>query len=150
MAKLIDILIEGHTNKADYIGAMAFFGPVGHRTGGDLVGTELGMRCDFKSGSICHLRGHELRHLIMPYEGKRICFVSTNHEDIRKLITRPAKLADEEKTEAPEKYKDKACCRLSTPSASRSKAGKRSELEPKPCLLKGWDPMLQAGSRHKA
>lgn len=37
----------------------------------------------FPSGSHCHLRGHELHHYVMPYQGNRNCFVFTNHESVR-------------------------------------------------------------------
>ncbi|MCJ1230134.1 hypothetical protein MMC12_006805 [Toensbergia leucococca] len=101
-AVLVNTKTESHVDESDWEKGLALMTPVGDFRGADLVSLELGIRLEFKPGSIAAIRGHELSHFTTSWTGStRLCIVHAIHEAVRRQGAERMRATRAEEAELP-------------------------------------------------
>lgn len=87
-ALLVNLMTNEHKDHGDWQCGLAGLTISGSFQGGDLLLRDLGIQIECRPGSVQLLRGHELRHSITKYSGRRFVVVHTNHEAVRRWARR--------------------------------------------------------------
>ena len=83
-ALLVNMMTNEHKDPSDWNKGFAAFLPVGKYEGGDIMFRELGIRIKSRPGCVQLFRGHELRHSITKWTGRRFCVVQANHGAVKR------------------------------------------------------------------
>ena len=90
-ALLVNAMTNEHKDSSDWINGFAALVPVGNYEGGDMLFRQLGLQVKSKPGCVQLIRGHELKHSITKWSGRRFCVVHSIHEAVKRWAGRRVK-----------------------------------------------------------